>query len=84
MDNYIKQVLGTERHYLGPNANVTKEELELYAIERERRLEWLESCKVVERVVAMREVRKPTGMEIQYFCKWQGNAQLVSTPLTLR
>lgn len=71
VDNYIKQVIGTEKLVLS-NPNVTKEELETFNIERERRQEWLEGCKIVERVVSVREKRDKQGIE--YFCKWQGLA----------
>ncbi|KAG9044866.1 hypothetical protein FS837_007390 [Tulasnella sp. UAMH 9824] len=71
VDNYIKQVIGTEKLIIN-NPNVTKEELETFNIERERRQDWLEGCKIVERVVAVRERRDKQGIE--YFCKWQGLA----------
>ncbi|KIO30341.1 hypothetical protein M407DRAFT_20608, partial [Tulasnella calospora MUT 4182] len=71
VDNYIKQVIGTEKMVFN-NPSVTKEELETFNIERERRQDWLEGCKIVERVVSIRERRDKQGIE--YFCKWQGLA----------
>lgn len=53
------------------NPNTTKEELETFNIDRERRAEWLEGCKIVERVVAARAKAGANG-GIEYFCKWQG------------
>ncbi|KAG8933089.1 hypothetical protein FRC02_012457 [Tulasnella sp. 418] len=74
VDNYIKSVMATEKAILS-NPIATKEELEVFNIERERRADWLESCKIVERVVASRERKLPDGgYGLEYFCKWQGLA----------
>ncbi|KAG8905811.1 hypothetical protein FRB99_008176 [Tulasnella sp. 403] len=69
VDNYIKSVITSEKLILG-NPNVSKEELELFNVDKERRQDWLESCKIVERVVAEREREG----NIHYFCKWQALA----------
>ena len=71
VDNYIKNVWAYERAVLN-NPHTTREELEAFQVDKERRAEALEAVKVVERVICQREKRDEEGAVIvQYFCKWK-------------
>lgn len=65
VDNYIKTIWSAERSLLAKG--MSREENEAYQIEKERRNEWLEGCKIVDRVISSRET--PSGGE--YFVKWK-------------
>ena len=67
VDNYIKSVWAVERATLG-RPDISREDLEAFQIEKERRQEWLEGCKIVERVIDSRE-NAASGTE--YFVKWR-------------
>ncbi|KAG9012481.1 hypothetical protein FRB94_005798 [Tulasnella sp. JGI-2019a] len=73
VDNYIKSIILPERAILS-NPQTTKEDLETFNVDKERKLEWLEGCKIVERVVAARAKAGGTAHGLEYFCKWQGLA----------
>lgn len=72
VDNYIKTVWQAEQTQLAKGLSI--EEQEAFQIEKERKVEWLEGCKTVERVVASRE--SENGVE--YLCKWKGETVLSS------
>lgn len=65
VDNYIKTIWTAEHNLLAKG--MTREENEAYQIEKERRNEWLEGCKIVDRVAATRE----TTVGVEYFVKWK-------------
>lgn len=68
VDNYIKSTWAVERAFFNNPAR-TPEETEAFEIEKERRNEWLDGCKTVERVVCDRQ---SPGSGVEYFCKWKG------------
>lgn len=71
VDNYIKSVMATEQQYLHPKPEEyqpSREDLEAFGIERERRKDELDNYKTVERIVAERV----QGGRKEYFCKWVG------------
>ncbi|KAF8325229.1 SNF2 family N-terminal domain-containing protein [Cantharellus anzutake] len=67
VDNYIKTVWAAERATL-VRTDISREELEAFQIDKERRQEWLEGCKIVERAIDSRE-NAASGTE--YFVKWR-------------
>lgn len=72
VDNYIKTVVALEQRMLHPKPDEPKpsrEDLEAYGIERERRKDELEAYKTVERVVARAE---DPDKGLMYLCKWTG------------
>jgi chromodomain-helicase-DNA-binding protein 1 len=69
VDNYIKSVWQVEQNALARVMSI--EEKEAFEIEKERKLEWLEGCKIVERVVASRE----SANGVEFLCKWKGGAR---------
>ena len=66
VDNYIKSVWAIERATLS-RPGITREELEAFQIDKERRAEWLEGCKIVDRVIDSRE----SQAGVEYFIKWK-------------
>lgn len=75
VDNYIKSVWQAEQNLLAKGLSI--EEQEAFQIEKERKNEWLEGCKIIERVVANRE--SENGVE--YLCKWKG---MIPDPIACR
>ena len=78
VDNYIKSVWAIERATLS-RPGITREELEAFQIDKERRAEWLEGCKIVDRVIDSRE----SQAGVEYFIKWK-SAQCLFAALTSR
>jgi chromodomain-helicase-DNA-binding protein 1 len=73
LDNYIKSTFAYEQRILHPGPNdyqPTREDMENFHIERERKKDELESWRNVERVVATK-IDKKSGLR-QYLCKWTG------------
>lgn len=79
VDNYMKSVWSAEQAVL-KNPDISREELEAFQIDKERWSEWLETSKVVERVVCIRD-RRDAGVGVEYFCEWKGD--LFITIITL-
>ena len=72
IDNYIKLVWQRENDILR-NGLASREDLEAFAIERERVKEVQESFKVVERILAQRDGPPNENYNshgVEYFCKW--------------
>lgn len=72
VDNYIKTIWSAERTLLAKG--MTREENEAYQIEKERRNEWLDGCKIVDRVIATRE----TTAGAEYFVKWKSKLSVTN------
>ncbi|GMM38515.1 chromatin-remodeling ATPase [Saccharomycopsis crataegensis] len=72
IDNYIKQSIILP-YEITNDPMITREELELISIERERKLGEINECKTIERIVDSRRENNPeTGEnELQYFVKWK-------------
>lgn len=68
VDNYIKQVI-LYKIALIKDPTITKEDLELFSIETERRIDEIAEFKTIERIVDSR--RDPISSELQYFIKWR-------------
>lgn len=81
VDNYIRQTFLPQQNFLHPGPDdfkPSREDLEAFQIELERRKDELENFKVVERIVAQgEEVRSEaeggSGVkEVRFYCKWTG------------
>lgn len=74
LDNYIRSVFAYEQRILHPGPNdykPTREDMETFQIERERRKDELENWRNAERIVATRVNQEKGGVR-QYLCKWTG------------
>ncbi|KAF8303411.1 hypothetical protein DL93DRAFT_2173004 [Clavulina sp. PMI_390] len=74
VDNYIKTIWQAQRAFdMAKKAGkISREEIEAYEIDKERKVEWLEQCKVVERIVAERTgMGSSGGTVVEYLCKWK-------------
>lgn len=74
VDNYIKSIWQAEQNILAKGLSI--EEQEAFQIDKERKNEWLEGCKIVERVVTNRE----SDIGVEYLCKWKGTVVAFSQP----